>query len=53
MRGYKPRNNFVKEENGDVLGESHNILDRWKNYFSQLLNVHNVSVVRQIRCAYG
>jgi hypothetical protein len=25
-----------------------NILSRWKNYFSQLLNVHNVSNVRQI-----
>jgi hypothetical protein len=23
-------------------------LNRWKNYFSQLLNVHNVSDVRQI-----
>jgi hypothetical protein len=25
-----------------------NILYRWKNYFSQLLNVHRVSNVRQI-----
>jgi hypothetical protein len=23
-------------------------LNRWKNYFSQLLNIHNVSDVRQI-----
>jgi hypothetical protein len=38
----------VKDENGDQLVDSHNILNRWKNYFSQLLNVHNVSVVRQI-----
>jgi hypothetical protein len=39
----------VKDENGDLLPESHNILNRWKNYyFSQLLNVHNVSDVRQI-----
>jgi hypothetical protein len=28
--------------------EIHNILNRWKNYFSQLLNVHNDSDVRQI-----
>jgi hypothetical protein len=28
--------------------DSHNIVNRWKNYFSQLLNVHNVSDVRQI-----
>jgi hypothetical protein len=38
----------VKDENGDLLADSRNILNRWKNYFSQLLNVHNVSDVRQI-----
>jgi hypothetical protein len=38
----------VKDENGDLLANSYNILNRWKNYFSQLLNVHNVSDVRQI-----
>jgi hypothetical protein len=46
--GYQPRNNLVKDENGDVLADSNNILNRWKNYFSQLLNVHNVSDVRQM-----
>jgi hypothetical protein len=38
----------VKDENGDLLADSHNILNRWRNYFSQLLNVHNVSDDRQI-----
>jgi hypothetical protein len=38
----------MKDENGDLLAHSHNILNRWKNYFSQLLNVHNVSDDRQI-----
>jgi hypothetical protein len=47
-RGYQQRNNLVEDENGDLLANSHNILNRWKNYFSQLLNVHNVSDVRQI-----
>jgi hypothetical protein len=37
----------VKDEKGDLLAESHNILNRWKNYFSQLLNMHNVIDVRQ------
>jgi hypothetical protein len=37
----------VKDENGDLLADSH-ILNRWKNYFSQLLNVHRVSDVTQI-----
>jgi hypothetical protein len=47
-RGYQPRDNLVKDENGDLLADSHHALNWWKNYFSQLLNVHNVSHVRQI-----
>jgi hypothetical protein len=39
----------VKDENGDLLADPQNILNRWKNYFSQFLNVHNVSDVRQIK----
>jgi hypothetical protein len=46
-RGYQPRNNLVKDENGDLLVDSHDILNRWKNY-SHLLNVHRVSDVMQI-----
>ncbi|PNF23951.1 hypothetical protein B7P43_G10044 [Cryptotermes secundus] len=46
-RGYQPSNNLVKDENGDLLADSHNILNRWRNYFSQLLNVHRVSDIRQ------
>jgi hypothetical protein len=38
----------VKDENGDLLADLHNILNRWKNYFSWLLNVLCVSDVRQI-----
>jgi hypothetical protein len=38
----------VKDENGELLADSHNILNRWKNYFSQMLNVHNVTDVGQI-----
>jgi hypothetical protein len=47
-RGYQSRNNLVKDENGDLVVDSLIILITWKNYFSQLLNVHNVSDVRQI-----
>jgi hypothetical protein len=47
-RGSQLRNNLVKDENGDLLADSHCILNRWKNYFSRLLNVHNASDVRQI-----
>jgi hypothetical protein len=34
--------------NGNLLADFHNILNRWKNCFSQLLSVHNVSDVRKI-----
>jgi hypothetical protein len=47
-RGCQPRSIFVKDDNGDLLVDSNTILNRWKSYFSQLLNVHNVSDVRQI-----
>jgi hypothetical protein len=38
----------VKDEKGELHADSHNIVNRWKNYFSQLLNVHRVRDVRQI-----
>jgi hypothetical protein len=47
-RGYQLRNKLVKDENCDLLTDYHSILNRWENYFSRLLNVHNVSDVRQI-----
>jgi hypothetical protein len=34
-------------ENGDLPAECHYILNGWKNYYSQLLNVHSV-----ISCRY-
>jgi hypothetical protein len=38
-RGYQPTTNLIKDENGEVLAGSHNTLNRYKNYFCQLLNV--------------
>jgi hypothetical protein len=38
----------VKDKNGNLLADSHNILNKLKNCFSQLKDVHNVSDVRQI-----
>jgi hypothetical protein len=42
-RGYQPRGNLVKDENGALLVDSNTIVNSWKSYFSQLLNVRNVS----------
>jgi hypothetical protein len=47
-RGYQPRSNLVKDENGDLLADSHKILNKWNNYYFQLLNVHRISDVRKI-----
>jgi hypothetical protein len=46
-KGYQPRTNVVKDEKGDLVADSHSILTRWRNHFSQLLNVHRVNDVRQ------
>jgi hypothetical protein len=46
-RGYQPRNNLVKDENGDVLADSNNVLNRGKNYF--LVNeFHSVNNIWQV-----
>jgi hypothetical protein len=39
---------LAKDENSDLLADSQNILNKWKNYFSQVFNFHRVSDVRQM-----
>jgi hypothetical protein len=39
--------NLEKDERGDLLADPHKIVNRWKNYFCQLLNVHGAGGVRQ------
>jgi hypothetical protein len=38
---------LVKDDGGDLLADPHTILNRWKNYFCQLLKVHGAGGVRQ------
>ena len=45
-KGYEPRTYTVKDEKADLVADSHSILTRWRKYFSQLLNVHEVNDVR-------
>jgi hypothetical protein len=42
------RSNLAKDENGDLLANFHNLLNRWKSYFSRFLNIHNFCDVKQI-----
>ena len=37
----------MKDDKGDLVADSHSTLARWRNYFSQLLNVHGVNDDRQ------
>ena len=46
-KGYQPRTWIVKDEKDDLVADSHSIMARWRNYFSQILNVHGASEVRQ------
>jgi hypothetical protein len=46
-KGYQPRTNVVKDENGDRVADSHSTSARLRNHFFQLLNIHGVNDVRQ------
>ena len=42
-----PRTNIVQDEKSDLFTYSDNILTRWRNHFSQLLNAHGANDVKQ------
>ena len=41
QKGYQPRTNIVKVKQGDLVTNSHSTWARWRNHFSQLLNVQD------------
>ena len=46
-KAYHPRTNIVKDEKSDLVADSHSILVRCRDHFSQLLNLHGVNDLRQ------
>jgi hypothetical protein len=44
---YQPRTNIVKDKKGDLCADSKSIVARWRNHFSELLDVHGVNYVSQ------
>jgi hypothetical protein len=38
-KGYQPTTNLLKDDRGYLVADPRQILNRWKNYFCQLLNV--------------
>jgi hypothetical protein len=47
-KGYQPRINIIKDDNGNLLADPHSVLNRWKNFFNQVINVHGAHDVRQM-----
>ena len=45
-KGYQHETNLVEDEKGDLVADSHSILARWRNHFSQLLNILGVNNIR-------
>jgi hypothetical protein len=46
-KGYQPRTKLIKDKKGDSHADPHKIVNRWMNYFCQLLNVQQVRDIRQ------
>jgi hypothetical protein len=42
---HQHRTNLVKDEKGDFLADPDKIVNRWMNYFCQILNVQRVGVL--------
>jgi hypothetical protein len=47
-KDYQPRINIIKDEKGNLFADPHTVLNRWKNFFNHVLNVHGVHDVRQM-----
>jgi hypothetical protein len=47
-KGYQPTINIKNYENCDLLTDPQSVLNRWKNFFKQVLNVHEIHDVRQM-----
>ena len=44
-KGYQPKCNIEKDEKADFVADSHSFVAGWRNYFSQLFNVHGIKDV--------
>jgi hypothetical protein len=47
-KGYQSRINIINDENGNMLADPQSVLNRWKIFFNQMLNVHGVHDFRQM-----
>jgi hypothetical protein len=47
-KGYHFRINIINDDNGNLLADIQSVLNKWKSFFNQVLNVHGVHDVRQM-----
>jgi hypothetical protein len=47
MERHQPKVHFINDGNAHLLANSHYSLDRWENYFRQLLNIHAVDEFKE------
>jgi hypothetical protein len=47
-KGCQSRINIIKDENGNLIADPQNVLNRWKNFFTHVLNVHGIHDVKQM-----
>jgi hypothetical protein len=47
-KGYQPRTNIIKDENGNLLADPPVCLEKVEKFFNQVLNVHGAHDVRQM-----
>jgi hypothetical protein len=45
---YQPKINIIKDENGNLLTDPQNVLNSWKNFFNQVLNVRGLHNIRPL-----
>jgi predicted metal-dependent hydrolase len=41
-KGYQPRINLINDGDGNLLADPQSVLNKWENFFNQVLNVHGV-----------
>jgi hypothetical protein len=44
-KGYQPRINIIKDQNGNLIAGPQSVLNRWKSFFNQVLNVRGVQML--------
>jgi hypothetical protein len=45
---FQPMFNIIKDDNGNLLAHTQSILNRWNNFFNEVLNVRGVHDVMQM-----